>query len=222
MDVMDKANISKIKLNIISFRNKQPIWSFVISFVLYFILLHLLFFPLISYNSKFHSFIAESQVEKYVNRKFESSRQSMFLYDENKDILECRTRYYNKKNTEDSIVQKAITINMYLESFIPVIFLLSLFFAENIPFKEKIYRIVIAGIILNIYIILKVAALFFDNYSYPDFAIYDFEGITGNFVFYFNKLLKSTGNSINYILVAVIWISFGKFAQEMILKRIDK
>lgn len=211
---MDKTSIKIIKDKYIYLRDKYPIVIFAVSFFTYFTILHLLTYPFINYSTDFYKLYAESSIDKYVNNHFGSSRQSRFEYNDSTDILSLYTVYYNKVNPDGTLIQKAISINMYTESYIPLIFLIALFLAENIALKSKLKRLFIALLILSTYLIFKITAITFDNFSYPEFAIYDFEGFMGNIIFYYNKLIKSTGNSINYIIVAIIWVILGKLVQD--------
>lgn len=195
---------------------ENPLKYFSVMFVPVFLILFFSLSPLKSIQYSLNSSLSKSLVEKHINRKVGSGKQSRFEYSEDGDKLILYTIYYEKKNPDGTIIQKAITINLFNESYIPLIFLLSLFFATAFSLKDFVIRTSIGLFVLEIYLMLKVAALFFDNYSYPEFELHNIDNFLSGVVFYYNKLIKSVGNGINFILVAFIWLTVSGTLMKLI------
>lgn len=214
---MDKTN-SRYKIITFLNNNKssKPLAYFIIMFIISFVTLYFTLIIIKDSQIDLNNILSETLVEKYVNKRFGSGKQSRFEVLETENQLVLYTIYYDKKNEDGSLTQKHVSINLLNESYIPLIFLLSLFFATPIPLISKIPRTFWGVLVLEIYIMLKFAALFFDNYSYPEFELVKIDGIVGGIVFYYNKLLKSVGNGINYLIVAFIWLSFSGIAMKLL------
>ncbi|MBX3042449.1 MAG: hypothetical protein KIT33_06945 [Candidatus Kapabacteria bacterium] len=216
---MDKK-ISRYK--IINFINetkeKKPIHYFFIMFILAFTLYFGAFYAVKSVHYSIVTALSKSLVESNVNNKFGSGRQAKFDFPNESDKMVLYTAYYQKPNPDGSITQKANTIDLFNEAYIPLIFLLALFSATPIDLKRKLIRTFIGFSIIELYLMLKIAALLFDNYSYPEYQIADLSGIIGGMVYYYNKLIKSVGTGINYILVAIIWLAFSNIISKIDIK----
>jgi len=217
---MDKQKQYKILNTIKSLRESKPIISFLISFIIIFSIMHIVLSLFSKPISVMHYSFAESKVDEYVNNLMNSGKQASFDYNPDTEILSLVTNFYTKLDENGNVIQKSITVNMYQESYIPFVFLFSLLIIDYKNLKSFSLSTIAGMTILNFYIIIKIACIFFDNHSYPEFAIYGFDSIIGVIVFYFNKLLKSTGNSLNYIVVAVIWVAVSKTAKELLISKI--
>jgi hypothetical protein len=214
---MDKKNSRNKALEFVrKFRNEQALKYFGVVFIFSFLALFFLLIPFRPMQYNINSYLAESLVESNVNNKVGSAKQSRFEYDESRTKLILYTIYYDKQNQDGTLIQKAITINLFSESYIPLVFLLALFAATPIRSKELLLRAFIGLCILEIYLMLKVSALCFDNYSFPEFELVKIEGFIGGIVFYYNKLIKSAGNGINFLIVAFIWLFASGTVQKLI------
>lgn len=214
---MDKKNSRHKAIEfLLKYRTEQPLKYFGVLFLLSFIVFFFALSPLKPIHYAINSSLAKSLVESNVNKKFGSAKQSRFEFNESQNKLLLYTIYYDKQNHDGTLIQKAITINLFSESYIPLVFLLALFAATPIRSKELLFRAFIGLCILEIYLLLKVSALCFDNYSFPEFELVKIEGFIGGIVFYYNKLIKSAGNGINFLIVAFIWLLVSGTAQKLI------
>ncbi len=213
-----KIHIKKVIDLINKFKINKPVIYFGLVFIFVFSFLMICLYPMIETHSKINSYPAKREIENNVNNKFGSSKQSRFEFNEKTDELVLYTIYYDKTNPDGTLIQKAITINMFNESFAPLIFLISLFLSTPLPIKQKLYRLLIALFFLEIYIMFKIYAIYFDNYNFPEFELVHFEGIWSLIIYYYIKLLKTFGSGINYIIVSVIWLIFSGITNLLLEK----
>lgn len=214
-----KSSRSKIIEILNNYKENKPLKYFLLMFTGSFIIVFLLFTPVKDLHSQINLALTEVFIESSVNKKVGSGKQSQVIYDSESDNVSVVTKYYSKPNPDGTIVQKAININLFNEAHILVIFIIALFIASPINFREKLWKTFLAVFIIEIYLSFKIAALIFDNYSHPEFELAALEGLTKYIVFYYNKLIKSVGNGLNYLIVAFVWLIVSGLAMKFLDKK---
>lgn len=178
--------------------------AYFISFITIALILNNLFISELYINSTINN--GNSYFTENINKKYELKREvKIERANDNPDEIILSTIYYDRKNPEGGFPAKNIRINLNYEGLLPILLVVVLTLSIPINPKRKIISALIGLILMNLYVVFKLYAFAFDNFSEPDYTLVELPYLIGGIVYYYNYFISISGYSFNLVIAVIIF-----------------
>jgi|GEM_PF-3603347 hypothetical protein len=205
-EIVDKTRNKSNRKSGVKLHEKQPLVYFLSVFCVLFLVIMLLFSVLKTPFASIYTSFGKAILAPLVNKPANNRNLKFSLSDDKKEVVLAQVIYKDRKNPDDTLVSKNITINIFNEAYIPLVFLICLIAATPLDYRRRLWAMLWGFLIVQSMLLFKFSAMIFDNYTYPDYAIIPLPFPIEQLVWLVNAFQAMTGASFNVVLPVLLWI----------------